>query len=185
MSSSREPRALALQEVGPDLQVAQAQHHAEGRRQVQEIPEGNRRGDGQRKENNDAIGARLGAHVLGGGLRALSVGMPNCMMSGRHQPVDQRGHEQDEEFKERQLVLLPDHQGGDVAEGREGAAGIGRHDDADAGQRRRSAANCVPIASTTAPMIKRRRQVVEHAERKKASDAGEPEQAAVGQVASR
>ena len=38
--------------------------------------------------------------------------------------------------EELELALLPDHQGGDVAEGRERAAGIGGDHDIDAGERR-------------------------------------------------
>ena len=91
------PRALALQEVGPDLQVAQAQHHAQRGRQMQEVPEGNGRGDGKREEDNHAFGTWLGANGFRCGLQALSW---ECQMhEGRHQPVDQRRHEQREEFK--------------------------------------------------------------------------------------
>ncbi len=69
----------------------------------------------------------------------------------RHQPVDQRRQEDRVELEELHLLGLPDHQRGDVAERAERAAGIGRDDQVDRRERRRSRGrgSTVPTASTT------------------------------------
>ncbi len=100
---------------------------------------------------------------------------------GGHQPVHRRGHEEVEEFGEAELAGLPDHQCGDVTEGREGAAGVGRDHKRNAGQ-------CHEARRVGADGQNHRAhdqcggQVVEQGRQEEGQDAGEPEQLAIAEA---
>ncbi|MBI5063957.1 MAG: hypothetical protein HZB87_10970, partial [Desulfatitalea sp.] len=119
--------------ISEETQIAQSQHHAGRGGQMQKVVKADGRGDGEQKENDDRIGPVLHVHVVFDFFgRGLVDGQAHTHR--RHQPVDHCGDEQGEEFEKRDLALLPHHQGGDVAERRKGAAGIGGHHNVDTGQ---------------------------------------------------
>ncbi|MNL06622.1 hypothetical protein D3C87_1272620 [compost metagenome] len=96
---------------------------------------------------------------------------------GRDQEVEQAGDEEREELAEGHLACLPHHQGGDVAEGAEGAAGIGRHHYVDAGQVDEAAILVGHIEHYCAHQ-KRSGEVVHYGGDEEGQEPGEPEQGA-------
>jgi hypothetical protein len=86
-----------------------------------------------RKKGHDGLGPVLHLHgfVQGFG-RGLFDGQAHD--HGRNQPVHQRRDKNLEKLGKLDLGFLPDHQGGDVAEGRKGATGVGGDHHVDAGQ---------------------------------------------------
>jgi len=128
-----------LQVITKELQVGQAREHADYRRHVQEVVEADRGCDGQQEEGDDALGTAFHGRRF-----AVTVGpfvWDGEMHDGSgYQPVHQGRDEQVEKGPEvyrppgRYDALLPHHQGGDVAERAEGAAGIGRYHDVDTGR---------------------------------------------------
>ncbi|MNF42569.1 hypothetical protein D3C84_236260 [compost metagenome] len=96
---------------------------------------------------------------------------------GRDQEVEQGGDEEREELAEGHLARLPHHQGGDVAKGAEGAAGIGRHHYVDAGEVDEAAIPPRHLEHHAAHQ-ERRGHVVRHRRDEEGQDTREPEQGA-------
>ena len=101
-------------------------------RMMNQAVRADRHGNGDEKQSDDDPGPVL---QLGAVRDLIGYLASHCQAQehGRNQPVHDRGDEQGEEFLKLHNTLLPDHQRGDVTEGREGTAGIGRHHDVDTG----------------------------------------------------
>ena len=126
-------------------------------------------------------GQRAGLQPHAGGLRRWTAARHGEMhQRRRHDEVDERRQKQIEELEEGELLLLPNHQGGDVAEGREGAAGIGRDHEGDA-RDDEERPRLPPDRQGHGAHDEDRGQVVEHARQEEGEDAGDPEEPAVGE----
>ncbi|CAJ1783232.1 hypothetical protein LMCDFJHI_00879 [Aeromonas salmonicida] len=91
------------------------------------------RGDGQQKQQHYAPGPPLQIDILTGGIGHMTR-HHQTHQQGWHQKIEQGRNEQGEKLAKLHLASLPHHQGGDVAKGAEGTAGIGRDHDIDAGK---------------------------------------------------
>ena len=128
-----------LQVVTEELQVGQPRHHAQHRRQVEEVVETDRGDDGGQEQQHDTLRAPFHRNDFVAG-RGFGVGHRHLHDRSRDQEIDYRGNKQQEKTPEvdcslgRLDFLLPDHQGGDVTERAEGAAGIGGDHHVDAAE---------------------------------------------------
>lgn len=173
----RQDARLGLAQVEAEkLQIAQPRHHAEHRGQLQEVMAGDGRPYGEEEEQHYGGGPAPERHLLvqhpGGMARHHQA-----HQEGRDQEVEQAGDEEREELAEGHLARLPHHQGGDVAEGAEGAAGIGRHHYVDAGQVDEAAILVGHIEHHCAHQ-ERSGEVVHHGGDEESQEPGEPEQGA-------
>ena len=159
--------------VTEDLQVGQARHHAEKRRQVQKVVEGYGGRHGAAEQEHDAPGAAPHHHLFVGDVRCRLLDEERHD-NGRDDVVDHRGNEQREEGPEVDDAPLPDHQSGDVAERAESAAGIRRDHDVHAAD-----ADEAPVAVAHRQHHRahhqRRGEVVDDGREEEADDAGDPE----------
>ena len=116
--------------VAVHLQHPESGHHAQERGHVKEVVHGHGEGDGGQEQGNHHITPLFDmsalAHWLG-----PALGDRQRHAHGRYQPIYQGRDKQIEELEKLDDTLLPHHQGGDVAEGTERPAGIGRNNDID------------------------------------------------------
>ncbi len=99
----------------------------------------------------------------------------------RYGKVDKGGNEQSEKLEELGFALLPYHQRGDIAKGREGAAGVCSHYQVGAGNSHegwRVAAE----RHHDGPHQKNRGEVVKKRRKTKSADAGNPKKTPVAQL---
>ena len=147
---------------------------------MEELLEGHGRGDGAEEERADDPGAPLELHLVGAGLGVL-VRNGEAHDGRRHQVVDHRRQEERKELEEAGMALLPDHEGGDVPKGAEGAAGIGRHDDVDAAHAHKARVAAAHRQDHRAHQ-QRGGQVVGNGRQEEGDDAGNPEELAVAEL---
>ena len=149
---------------------------------VQEVLEGNRRGDGCGEQQDHSPPAGF---YPDGFPAALGHGLWNREIhQGRgHEIVDRRRDEENEELLETDFAFLPNHQRRDIAERRERSAGIGGDHHADAAEREESR-RISPQGDHDRADDKRRRQIVEERRQEERDNAGDPEKLPVAQAPS-
>ena len=180
--------ALAVQRLGQalaqieakELQIAQSGHHAKHRRQVQQGVAGNGGGHREQEQDDDAACPTLELHRLLEAVRGAIVD-EEAHHHRRDHKVDQRGNQQFEELLKFDQAGLPDHQGGDVAEGAEGATCVGCDHDVDTAEIDEALVTFGHLGHHRTHQ-QRRGQVVGDRRDDEGKAAGEPEQGAVAEA---
>ncbi len=100
----------------------------------------------------------------------------------RDDEVDHGGNKELEEAPEVDEALLPDHQGGDVPKGAEGAASIGGHHQIDEGQDH-ELGTVSPHRQNHRRHQQSRGQIIQHRGDEEGEDAGQPKELTIAQAA--
>ena len=171
-----------FQAVAVEHQEGHAHHHAHEGREVQELLEADGSDDGQGEQAADDQGALFHLDLLFFGEARRFVGNGEMHDGRGHHEVDHGRDEEMEKIEEFRLARLPDHQSGNVAEGAEGAAGIGRADQVDEAQGNEGRAVGTHRHHHRAYQ-QGRGQVVGDRRQEESNDAGDPKQLAVIELA--